>query len=343
MLDGQTEAAAAVPAAQETVSAPSNEPVTQDTLANLFEAELKAERGEEEKPAAAPQEEAAAEAETEAPEAEVAQEEANPESGAETPTAERTHGGLQGMSEADKAEFAKLPPALQSFMTKRITEQQADYTRKTQAVAEQRKIYDAGVQHVAQQLQQYDDILSKFTAPQLQPPHPGLRHQDPEAFEQQMAVYTHNKHLQELAAAEQAKAREEQGRLQQEQAQAFYREQSQALREMAPELADGEKGARLRKGVFEYAVTQGYTQEQLNMASARDMVTLWKAQRFDAVEKAKSAAKPVAPKAPKAASPGPAKAVGRPSSLTHAVRQLSENPSRAALAAAYAAELASEK
>jgi hypothetical protein len=232
MLDGQVEAAAAAPAAQETVSAPvsRDEPVTQDTLANLFAAELQAEREEAEPKSPAAPEEAAAEPETEAPEAEGAPEEANPESGAETPTAEPVNGALQGLSEADKAEFAKLPPALKEFYSKRITEQQADYTRKTQAVAEQRKTYDQGLQKVATQLQQYDAILSKFTTQALQPPDPGLMYQDRDAYEQQMAQYTHQKHLQDVAAAEQAKVREEQGRLQQEQSQVFYREQSQALK-----------------------------------------------------------------------------------------------------------------
>jgi hypothetical protein len=73
------------------------------------------------------------------------------------------------------------------------------------------------------------------------------------------------------------------------------------------------------------------------------MVTLWKAQRYDALQKAKATAKVVPPPTPKTAKPGPAKAVGRPSNLTSAVRNLSQNPTREALAAAFAAEIASER
>lgn len=326
----------------------------QEQLAGLFAQELAAERGETPEPASqghqdteqpaesAPEE--AAPAEENAPEegAET-QEEAEPGDGAEEPTDSPAIAAPPGMSEADKAEFAKLPPALQTWINKRITEQQADYTRKTQQVAEQRKYYESSVAELQQKLQAYDHILSQFTTPKLAPPDPKMRDTDPVAYEEQLASYLHQKHLQEVAAAEQQRVRQEQEALQKQQMAEFYRREAEALAQMAPELADPKKGAALRKAVYEYGIKAGYTPEQLSMATARDMVTLWKAQRYDAMQEARKNIKPVPPAAPKAARPGPAKAIGRPSNVTRAVQQLVENPSRDALAAAYLAELQAER
>jgi len=327
----------------------------QEQLAGLFAQELAAERGETPEPAsqghqdteqpaesapeeAAPAEEAAPEEGTEP------QEGAEPEDGAEEPTEDPAIAAPPGMSEADKAEFAKLPPALQTWINKRITEQQADYTRKTQQVAEQRKYYESSVAELQQKLQAYDHILSQFTTPKLAPPDPKMRDTDPVAYEEQLASYLHQKHLQEVAAAEQQKVREEHEKLQRAQLAEFYKREAEELNRIAPELsAPDDKGKALRKAVWDYAIKVGYTPEQLSMATARDMVTLWKAQRYDAMQEARKNIKPVPPAAPKAARPGPAKAIGRPSNVTRAVQQLIENPSRDALAAAYLAELQAER
>lgn len=326
----------------------------QEQLAGLFAQELAAERGETPEPASqghqdteqpaesAPEE--AAPAEENAPEegAET-QEGAEPGDGAEEPTEDPAIAAPPGMSEADKAVFAKLPPDLKTWINKRITEQQADYTRKTQQIAEQRKIYESGVAELQQRLQQYDQILSQFTTPKLAPPDPKLRETDPVGYEEQLAHYLHQKHLQEVAAAEQQKVRAQAEELHKQQLQEFYRREAEALAQMAPELADPKKGAALRKAVYEYGIKAGYTPDQLSMATARDMVTLWKAQRYDAMQAAKQNVKVVPPAAPKAAKPGPAKAIGRPSNVSRAVQQLVENPSRDALAAAYLAELQAER
>jgi hypothetical protein len=339
----ETVAAADTPAVETDVAAPETGAVD---LVGMFKAELEAERGENEpaknEPAPAP-EEAAGETETVAEEAADDTAEAEPGDGPEEATDTPAINAPSGMSEADRAEFAKLPPEMQSWVSKRITEAQADYTRKTQQVAEQRKAFDAGLETVKAKLAEYDGILSQFTAPVLVPPDPSLRQTDPMAYEEQLAQFVHQKHLQDAAKAEQEKVRLEHKKIADEQAAEFARQQSEILREKAPELADPQKGAGLRKALFEYAVDSGYTPEQLSLASATDMVTLWKAQRYDALQKAKATAKVVPPPTPKTAKPGPAKAVGRPSNLTSAVRNLSQNPTREALAAAFAAEIASER
>ena len=135
--------------------------------------------------------------------------------------------------------------------------------------------------------------------------------------------------------------RERQGLQQQAQRQ-FWAEQGQRLAEIAPELAGDTKQAKeSRAAAFDYAVKQGYPKEVLDKATALDLVTLWKAQRFDAAmaQKAKTVVQP----APKAMQPGPARAAGRNNGFASSVRTLSENPTRASLAEAYRAELAAER
>src|SRR5690606_28649887 len=101
--------------------------------------------------------------------------------------------------------------------------------------------------------------------------------------------------LQEVAAAEQQKVRAQAEELHKQQLQEFHRREAEALAQMAPELADPQKGAALRKAVYEYGIKAGYTPDQLSMATARDMVTLWKAQRYDAMQAAKKNVKVVPP------------------------------------------------
>lgn len=330
--------AAAAPAAETAVA---NEPAD---LVGLFQAEIAAERGEEpakaEESTSAP-EEAAGETETVAEEVTEAAE-AEPETGPEEATGTPAIDAPSGMTEAEKTEFAKLSPEMQSWVSKRLSDTQADYTRKTQAVADQRKAYDAGVTQLKGQLEQYDKILTQFTAPALQPPNPALRQTDPLAYEDQLAQYVHAKHVQDQASAEQQKVRAQHERIESEQRQRFYADEAKALAELAPHLA-GEQGTERRKELFQYAVDQGIPAEMLALASAKELVFLDKAHKWDAHVKAKAQVKTVPPQQTKTAKPGPAKAVGRPSNFAAAVRNAAQSPTRENLAAAFAAELASER
>jgi len=125
--------------------------------------------------------------------------------------------------------------------------------------------------------------------------------------------------------------------------QKYWSEQQQELARLAPKLAaQTPEAKKLRADVFEYAGKQGYTPEILQNASARDLVTLWKAHQFDTAMSKKPVTPPPAA-TPKVMAPGPAKAPARANGLAQAVRSLSENPTRDALAAAYRAELAAER
>lgn len=342
MFESESAAPAAAEQSVAIESAVSSEPIGADDLAGLFRAELEAEDAAQ-NASPAPVEAAATPdpADSVAAEPEGIEQEGEP---AEPDPASPALPAPAGMSEADRAVFAKLPPDAQAWIVKRETEARADYTKKTQAVAEMRKATEAQQAKVMEQLQQYDQILSQFTTRQLQPPDPALRMTDPDAYEHQVAVYLQSKHQQDIAIAEQQRVRAEQQAAIEASQKQYWADQANQLRELAPELGSNDaKGAEARRAVYAYASELGYSKEQLSQASALDMVTLWKAQRYDAAMKAKAQAKPVVQPAPKVMAPGPAKAGGRNGGMAAAVRNLSENPTRAGLAAAYLAELAAER
>ena len=327
-----------------------------EELTQSFAAELAAERApakaekppaveEEPEPAEtveAPQEDAPVEAdESEAVEADdTAQVE--PDSEAETPTADKASPAPSGMSEADKALYAKLPTEMKAWVAKQEAARTADYTRKTQEVAERRKQFETGVNGVMQRLQALDQNLARFTDNETAPPDPALRMTDPLAYDEQLANHLHAQHVKELAGKERQKVQAEFEQTQRYMQAQFAQEREQKLREIAPDLF-GENGNKIGKQIQEYASKTGYSMEQLKAASATDIVTLWKAQRFDAIEAAKKQVKTVPQPAMKTSKPGPAKAVGRPSNLSNAVRALDQTPTRSALAAAFMAEIQSER
>jgi hypothetical protein len=61
----------------------------------------------------------------------------------------------QSMSAKDREAFYTLPPESQQWISDRVKEQEADYTRKTMEVAEQRKFYEKLEQAIAPRRQQF--------------------------------------------------------------------------------------------------------------------------------------------------------------------------------------------
>ena len=328
------------------------ETTSHEDLASMFKKELEAERSppKAEAPTEQPAEpapvEAAETAETQSEAEEPADDTATAEqdeSGAETPTDEAPAiAAPSGMTEADKAIYAKLPTELKAWVAKQESARTADYTRKSQAIAEQKKQLDAALPALVQRLTAFDEMLAKVTDNEIAPPDPALRNTDPMAYDEALANYMHASHQKEVAAKERQKIAQERQALQAAHYRQFAEQREVELREKAPELF-GPKGNEIGKQIQEYASKVGYSAEQLRMASAGDLITLWKAQRFDAIEAAKKNVKSVPPPAAPVMKPGPAKGVGRPNRVVNAVQNLSQNPSRAALAAAFAAEIASER
>lgn len=277
-------------------------------------------------------------------EAEAEPVEAEQQDGPETDPATAAIVAPSGMSAAEKAVFDQLPQEMKSLIARRESETRADYTKKTQAVAEQRKSFEAATTQVLETIRAYDARLSQFTTHKIQPPDPALRQADPVAYEEQLANYVHDKHFQDQAIAEQQRVRGEAARIEQANQQQFWREQQEELVRLDPQLAASTpEGKAARKAVADYGRSLGYTDEQLAGARASDFVTLSKAMKYDAAMAQKAKAKTVVNPAPKVMAPGPAKAGVRTHKLASAVNALSSNPSREQLAAAYYAELASER
>lgn len=286
-----------------------------------------------------------AEAETEAEEAAESDDpDTDPQDDPETVEAPAIE-APSGMSEADKAIFAQLPPEQQAWVSRRETDRTADYTRKTQELADRRKETDATFQVLGGAMQQYDAVLQKITGQELTPPDKALEESDPYEYDRQWRQYQEAKDTQQRAVQEQAENAQRFQALQNEQARQYLSQQNAALSELSPELADqGTKGAQLRKSVKQYALKNGYTEEQLGMASAQDSVTLLKAMRYDASQAARSKVRPANP-TPKASRPGKGKSPGRPTNFAKSVQTLKakKNPTVDDLTAAYLADIQSER
>ncbi|MGL4395038.1 MAG: hypothetical protein ACRCS9_00720 [Hyphomicrobium sp.] len=318
-------------------------------LASLFQAEIDAESAPPAK--AAP----AAAKETQQPdgddtadvaeetEAEEAEEPATdePEDAAETPSDDTAIVAPSGMTKDDREKFATLPTEMQSWLARQATQTTADYTRKSQAVAEQKKSVDQVLQLVSSRLEVLDQHLSSFADRPIAPPDLALRNTDPYAYDEKLAEYLTAKHEQEVAVAQREKARKELEVVKATRQQQYMAERDADLKAKAPELF-ADKDFKAIRRIQEYAVKHGYAPEQLKMATADDILILWKAQKFDANEAARKNVKSVPPAPLKAAKPGPSK-VGRPTAYTSAMKAFDERPSRENLAAMFEAEIRSEK
>lgn len=341
-------------------AAPAPEITSHADLAKAFEAELIAERA----PPAAPQaktppekvetpdeqqdtnatpDESAAESETES-EGDTPDDTATAETddAAETPSDDQSIAAPSGMSDADKAVYAKLPTELKAWVAKQESARTADYTRKTQVLSAHKKQLDEGFSGVQQRLRSLDAELARFTDNDIAPPDPALRMTDPAAYDDGLAYYMQAQHNKEIAAKKRQEIAVEFGRNAEALRNQFHSERAQELKALAPELF-GAKGEEIGRQIQKYAMQSGYTTEQLDGASAKDIVTLWKAQRYDAIEAAKKQVKTVAPPAPKSVKPGPARVVGRPNAVASAMKTFETKPSRENLAAVYLAEIQSEK
>ena len=342
-LEDQTTIEPEAPAAAEAPAqaAPAEAPSTRESLAGIFAEQLAAERAGSSK--AAPAEAAAPQTESEPDEGAVAdQDGTDPESGTETSTTNPIVNAPVGMSEEDRQRFAQLTPEVQAWVTQRENQRHADYTRKTQEAAELAKSANAERQKLNGQLQQYDAFLSSITQQRIEPPDPNLQYTDPDGYQQLLGQYVTAKHRQEQAVAEQQRVVSERKQIEQQHYSEFVKSESQKLVQIMPEYGDAKKAPELRKAVIAYAEENGFA-EALGRATAAEIKVLTQSMRFEAAQKAAKAANPVAQVAPRMTKPSPARAPGRGTGITSAVQNLTSNPSRNALAAAYLADIRSER
>jgi hypothetical protein len=173
-------------------------------------------------------------------------------------------------------------------------QQGTDYTKKSQALAEQRKAIEAERQHLeyvkqerqayAQKLQALDSFLTQQ--------HQGvdldvLKETDPIGYA--VAVAEQNQREKQLAVVRQEQQRiaQQQQAEQQASLQNHLRQESEKLVSLIPELATPQ-GDAIRKQIRDYAKSVGWSDQELSSVyDSRAVVSLYKAMKYEQLQKSK--------------------------------------------------------
>ena len=156
--------------------------------------------------------------------------------------------------------------------------------QKMQENAALEKQYKQQAQALAQQQQQVLALYQQAQQGGLQaptPPSKELFDQDPIGYMEAKLQYdeakvTHDQRLTELHGMQQQQAKQ-----QQEAQQAYLAEQAQVLTQHIPEIADPEKGEKLKSSLIETGVYYGWTPEEMSkVADARYVRALNDARKY---------------------------------------------------------------
>ena len=173
-------------------------------------------------------------------------------------------------------------------------QQGVDYTKKSQALAEQRKAVEAERQHLeyvkqerqayAQKLKALDSFLSQQDrGVDLDV----LKETDPIGYA--VAVAEQNQREKQLAVVRQEQQRiaQQQQAEQQASLQNHLRQESEKLVSLIPELATPQ-GDAVRKQIRDYAKSVGWTDQELSSVyDSRAVVSLYKAMKYEQLQKSK--------------------------------------------------------
>ena len=172
---------------------------------------------------------------------------------------------------------------------------QADYTRKSQVLAEQRKKADDELATTQQERQRYlsqleqfdsqaDSKLKEYAATDWNK----LKEEDPMEYMAKRDTYRELQENRRILKDEQ----KEVGLKQQQQQLTKFEEVKKInyneLIQRLPEWGDPEKGSQVKQAVKNYAVTKGFTEQELNtLIDARSVEVLHKAMLYENLLKAK--------------------------------------------------------
>jgi hypothetical protein len=173
-------------------------------------------------------------------------------------------------------------------------QQGTDYTKKSQALAEQRKAIEAERSHLeyvkqerqayAQKLQALDSFLTQQNqGVDLDV----LKETDPIGYA--VAVAEQNQREKQLAVVrnEQQRIAQQQQAEQQASLQNHLRQESEKLVSLIPELATPQ-GDAVRKQIRDYARSVGWTDQELSSVyDSRAVVSLYKAMKYEQLQKSK--------------------------------------------------------
>ena len=173
-------------------------------------------------------------------------------------------------------------------------QQGVDYTKKSQALAEQRKALDAERQHLdhvkqerqayAQKLQALDSFLSQQNrGVDLDV----LKETDPIGYAVAVAEQSQREKQLAVVRNEQQRLAQQQQAEQQASLQNHLRQESEKLVSLIPELATPQ-GDAVRKQIRDYAKSVGWTDQELSSVyDSRAVVSLYKAMKYEQLQKSK--------------------------------------------------------
>ncbi len=207
-----------------------------------------------------------------------------------------------------------------------------DYTQKSQALAEQRKAIDAERQHLeqvkqerqayAQKLQALDSFLSQQNKGEdLEV----LKETDPIGYAVKVAEQSQREKQLAVVRAEQNRIAQQQQAEQQQNLQNHLKAESDKLTSVIPELSTP-KGDAIRKEIREYAKSVGWSDQELSSVyDHRAVLTLYKAMKFEQLQKGKPDTLKKVQQAPKMLKPGTSSSSGKSTQEKQVMQKLRQS------------------
>ena len=166
--------------------------------------------------------------------------------------------------------------------------------RRMQEVAQLEKQYKTQAQQLAQQQQQFLQLRQQAQQNGMQPPEAPSKElfdRDPIGYMEAKIQYDeaavkYNQHVQQLQQLQQQQSMQAE-----QQRQSFLQEQAQILQQHIPEIADPEKGDKIKADLVQTGVHYGFTEQEIqNVADARYVRALNDAMKWRRLQNKKLAA-----------------------------------------------------
>jgi hypothetical protein len=210
-------------------------------------------------------------------------------------------------------------------------QQGTDYTKKSQALAEQRKAIEAERGHLEQVKQERQAYAQKLQALDsfLTQQHQGvdldvLRETDPIGYAVAVAEQSQREKQLAVVRNEQQRIAQQQQAEQQSSLQNHLRQESEKLVSLIPELATPQ-GDAVRKQIRDYAKSVGWTDQELSSVyDSRAVQTLYKAMKYEQLQKSKPELNKKLVAAPKMMRSGTSAPVARSSQDKQVMQRLRE-------------------
>jgi len=181
---------------------------------------------------------------------------------------------------------------------------QADYTKKTQELAEHRKEIDNAFAYYQNEVQQTQQVRAQYvdaveSAIQNNYAHlqqfanvdwEKLKSEDREEYLTKRDDYRQAQEQIDGLKQEHQVAAEKQQAEMQEQHKRVWAEEHEKMSQVIPDWKDDEKRMAISKAVGEYALSRGYTQEELNqLVDHRSIIMLMKAKAYEDIQQKQTA------------------------------------------------------